>query len=265
MAYHKCLQDYTEELWLPNIQDCQIDKHLRFPVETGSLLIYMVMASTHMVMASTHMVMASTRMVMASTHMVMASTRMVMASTHMVMASTRMVMASTRMVMATTHMVMASTHMVMASTHMVMASTRMVMASTRMVMASTHMVMASTHMVMASTRMVMASTRMVMASTRMVMASTQAVHCIQLWLWKGTRIGILCCSVKTWVKFFHCTLLQFIQLYGSRQGTNSFHALIAAWLDASQRSRDGVWLNRSAREVKWKALWAVLRTGYCAI
>ena len=37
------------------------------------------------------------------------------------------------------------------------------------------------------------------------------------------------------------------------------------WLDASQRSRDGVWVNRSVREVKCKALWAVLRIGYCAI
>ena len=30
------------------------------------------------------------------------------------------------------------------------------------------------------------------------------------------------------------------------------------WLDASQRSRGGVWLKRSAREVKCKALWTVL-------
>ena len=37
------------------------------------------------------------------------------------------------------------------------------------------------------------------------------------------------------------------------------------WLDASQRSRDGVWVNRSVREVKCKALWTVLRTGYCTI
>ena len=34
------------------------------------------------------------------------------------------------------------------------------------------------------------------------------------------------------------------------------------WLDASQRSRDGIWVNRSVREVKCKALWTVLRTGY---
>ena len=33
------------------------------------------------------------------------------------------------------------------------------------------------------------------------------------------------------------------------------------WLDASQRSRDGVWVNRSVWEVKCKALWTVLRTG----
>ena len=37
------------------------------------------------------------------------------------------------------------------------------------------------------------------------------------------------------------------------------------WLDASQRSRDGVWVNRSVREVKCKALWTVLRTGCCVI
>ena len=36
------------------------------------------------------------------------------------------------------------------------------------------------------------------------------------------------------------------------------------WLDASKRSWDGVWLNRSVREVKCKALWTVLRSGYCA-
>ena len=37
------------------------------------------------------------------------------------------------------------------------------------------------------------------------------------------------------------------------------------WPDASQRSWDGVWVNRCVREVKCKALWTVLRTGYCAI
>ena len=30
--------------------------------------------------------------------------------------------------------------------------------------------------------------------------------------------------------------------------TDSLQALSAAWLDASQRSRDGVWLNMSVRE-----------------
>ena len=39
--------------------------------------------------------------------------------------------------------------------------------------------------------------------------------------------------------------------------TNNLRALIAAWLDASQRSWDGVCLNRSAREVKCKVLWAI--------
>ena len=37
------------------------------------------------------------------------------------------------------------------------------------------------------------------------------------------------------------------------------------WLDASQRSWYGVWVNRSASEVKCKALWTVLMTGYCVI
>ena len=43
------------------------------------------------------------------------------------------------------------------------------------------------------------------------------------------------------------------------------HINCSIWLDASQRSRDGIWVNRSVREVKCKALWAVLRTGYCVI
>ena len=37
------------------------------------------------------------------------------------------------------------------------------------------------------------------------------------------------------------------------------------WLDASQRSWEGVWLNRSVREVKSKALRAILRIRCCAI
>ena len=37
------------------------------------------------------------------------------------------------------------------------------------------------------------------------------------------------------------------------------------WLNASQRSRDCVWVNRSVREVKCKPLWEILRIGYCAI
>ena len=37
------------------------------------------------------------------------------------------------------------------------------------------------------------------------------------------------------------------------------------WLDASQRSQGGVWVNRSVREVKCKGLWTVMRTRYCAI
>ena len=36
-------------------------------------------------------------------------------------------------------------------------------------------------------------------------------------------------------------------------------------LDVSQRSRDGVYVNRSVREVKCKALRTVLRIGYCVV
>ena len=56
---------------------------------------------------------------------------------------------------------------------------------------------------------------------------------------------------QTWGQFVSSTL--FTQLYEwlhcYRYGylyTNSIHALIAAWLDTSQRSRDGVRLNKSA-------------------
>ena len=47
--------------------------------------------------------------------------------------------------------------------------------------------------------------------------------------------------------------------------TRSLRTLISVWLDASQGSWDGVWLNRSVRELKCKALWVILRIGYCAI
>ena len=82
------------------------------------------------------------------------------------------------------------------------------------------------------------------------------------------------CGVKTLGNFFHFTLLQLTQL-----NKNEYLAIdsggyvyeqpscikFSIWLDASQRSRVGVWVNRSVREVKCKARWAVLRTGYCAI
>ena len=82
------------------------------------------------------------------------------------------------------------------------------------------------------------------------------------------------CGIKTLGKVFHSTLLQFTQL-----NQNEYLAIgsgvyvyeqptrinCSIWVDASQRSRDGVWVNRSVREVKCKALWTVLRTGYCAI
>ena len=39
---------------------------------------------------------------------------------------------------------------------------------------------------------------------------------------------------------------------------NCLPTLIAAWLNACQRSRNGVWLNRSGREAKCKVLSAIL-------
>ena len=82
------------------------------------------------------------------------------------------------------------------------------------------------------------------------------------------------CGVKTLGKFFHPTLLQFTQLNkneylaidsGGYVYEQPLRINCSIWLDASQRSRDGVWVNRFVREVKCKALWTVLRTGYCAI
>ena len=81
------------------------------------------------------------------------------------------------------------------------------------------------------------------------------------------------CGVKTLGKFFHSTLLQFTQLNKNELAIDSGGYVYeqpsrincSIWLDASQRSRDGVWVNMTVREEKCKALWAILRTGYCAI
>ena len=79
--------------------------------------------------------------------------------------------------------------------------------------------------------------------------------------------------LKPWASFFtlHC--------YSSLSCINKYLAIDSGGdvykqpscincsirLDASQRSWDGVWLNKSAREVKCKAPQAILRTGYCTI
>ena len=88
-------------------------------------------------------------------------------------------------------------------------------------------------------------------------------------LWEE-NLCMPCCSVKTLGKFFYSTLLQFsciTEYLAIDSGGYVYkqHINCSTWLDASQRSRDGIWENRSIREVKCKALWAVLRTGYCAI
>ena len=71
----------------------------------------------------------------------------------------------------------------------------------------------------------------------------------------------MCCGVKTLGKFFYSTLLQFTQLYeylaidsGGYVYKQPSHIHCSIWLDASQRSRDGVRVNRSVREVKCKTL-----------
>ena len=68
-------------------------------------------------------------------------------------------------------------------------------------------------------------------------------------LTKKTKVQILCCSVSLG-QILHSTLLQFTEQYesvpvgggggGGYFCTNSLCAIIAAWLDASQGSQDGV-------------------------
>ena len=81
------------------------------------------------------------------------------------------------------------------------------------------------------------------------------------------------CGVKTLGKFFtlHCSSsLSCINEYlvidsGGYVYEQPSRINCSIWLDASQRSRNGVWVNRSVREVKCKSNWTVLRTGYCAL
>ena len=58
-----------------------------------------------------------------------------------------------------------------------------------------------------------------------------------------TRVQILLMTFQSLCNFVQSTLPQFTQLYSM----NSFHAVIAARLNASQRSRVGVGMNMSAR------------------
>ena len=73
---------------------------------------------------------------------------------------------------------------------------------------------------------------------------------------KRTRVRNPCCWVKPWASLFilHCSSsLSCLNEYlavdnGGYLCMVTFHALIAAMLDASQRSQDRVQLNRSIRE-----------------
>ena len=79
---------------------------------------------------------------------------------------------------------------------------------------------------------------------------------------KRLRVRILCYRVKPGAGFFtlycsnslSCTNEYLVIDSGGYLCTESLRALIAAWLDASQRSRGGVRLKGSVREVKCKAL-----------
>ena len=76
-----------------------------------------------------------------------------------------------------------------------------------------------------------------------------------------------CAAVlKSWASFFtlHCSSsLSCINEYLAIDSGGYVHKQSSCincniWLDVSQRSRDGVWVNRSVRGVKCKALWTVL-------
>ena len=87
-------------------------------------------------------------------------------------------------------------------------------------------------------------------------------------------LGFESCAavLKPWASFFtlHCSSsLSCINEYRAIDSGGYVYEPLrincSIWLDASQRSWDGVWVNRSAREVKCKVCWAILRTAYCAI
>ena len=75
---------------------------------------------------------------------------------------------------------------------------------------------------------------------------------------KRTRVRILCCGVKTLGKFFPLHYSSYINEYlaidsGGYVYEQPSRINCSIWLDASQSSWDGVWLNRSAREVNRKS------------
>ena len=86
------------------------------------------------------------------------------------------------------------------------------------------------------------------------------------------RVRILWCSVKTFWQVFSLYIapVHSVNEYLAIDSRGYLYEQptcinCSIWLDAFQKSWDGVWENRSVREVKCKALWMVLRTGYCAI
>ena len=75
----------------------------------------------------------------------------------------------------------------------------------------------------------------------------------------STRIG--CCTVKRFESMFtlHCSsslscVNEYLVIDSVDVYTRSLRAVIAAWLDASQRCWNGVCLSRSVREVKCKPI-----------
>ena len=91
-----------------------------------------------------------------------------------------------------------------------------------------------------------------------------------VWLNRSVReakVQILCCGVKTLGKFFtlHCSsslscINEYLAIHGGGDVYEQPSCInCSIRLDASQRRWDGVWVNRSVREVKCKALWASLR------
>ena len=74
---------------------------------------------------------------------------------------------------------------------------------------------------------------------------------------KRSMVRILCCCVKPWASLFtlHCSsslscMNEHLPIdSGEYLCTCSFHKLIAAWLNSSQKSWDGVWLTGLPEDV----------------